>query len=466
MSARIALPPHDEGAERAVLSACILSQDAYDEVAGLLEPESFYVGAHRITWKALGEVVASGQRVDLVTLAQRLRATGDLDKVGGSPWLAELTEATPAVAHVAEHAKIVVSKARLRSVIEVCRKGMMDAYGDVGSVEDFCADLEAALGEVSRSGAREDTQKTARELAIEASARYYEAKRNGSSFAGLSTGIPELDRHITGLKRGCKYVVAARPGMGKTGFLLSVARHVAASGFGVVFISVEMPAEQQIHRIIAQEAMLSAQAIETGKLTPQEEASFNLAVRTVAALPLVIDEASKQTVSSIRSAVRRGMRKLRKEHPSIHLGLIVIDYLQLLEGSGKRNQSRENEVTEISRGTLQIAREHNVPLLEASQLNRKCEERPDKRPIMSDLRESGGIEQDAYGVLMLYRDDFYRKPDEAPDNLAEILVRKMRGGSTGRVKARFHGPSAGFFPLAGDEYDFDDADLYGGHPNY
>ncbi len=448
------MPPHDVDAERAVLSSCMLSAEALDEVAGLLAPESFYVAAHRDVWRSIGEVLNANQRVDVVTVAQRLRQVGALDRVGGTPWLAELTEATPAVAHVEEHARIVLGKARLRGVIDLCRKVSGAAYGDVRDVDAFIGDFEAELGEVSRTGVHADTQFTAKELAAQSSQLYFERKRAGTQFSGIPTGLRELDRRINGLKKGRKYVVAARPGIGKTGFLLTVARNVAGIGYGVVFVSVEMPADEQINRILAQEVMIDATRIEAGTLDTQEEASYQRAVRTVASLPLVIDEAPKQTVASIRSAIRRGLRRLRKEKPNVNLGLIVIDYLQLLEAAkGKRDRNRENEISELSRGTLQIARELKVPLLEASQLSRKCEERPDKRPLLSDLRESGGIEQDAYGVLMLYRDDYYRKPNEALDHTAEVLVRKMRGGKTGRVMSRFHGPSTGFFDLCAEDYD-------------
>lgn len=447
--------PHDPDAERAVLSACMLSVEALDEVANVLEPESFYDARHRDIWQAITDVHGANQRVDLVTVAQRLRQAQTLDRAGGTPYLAELSDATPVVAHVEEHAKIVRDKARLRGVIDLCRRAAGEAYG-AQDVDAFVGNLEAAIGDVSRSGKIEDTQFTAKELAAKSSADYYERKRTGTQFTGIPTGLHDLDRKLNGLRKGQKYIVAARPGIGKTGFLITVARNVAAMGYGVVFISVEMPADQQIQRVIAQEAMLDTALIESGRLTPQDEARFQSAVRTVASLPLVIDEAPKQTLASIRSAIRRGMRKLRKEAPNIHLGLVVIDYVQLLEApaGSKRDRSRENELGELSRGTRQIARELKVPLLEASQLNRKCEERPDKRPLLSDLRESGGLEQDAFGILMLYRGDYYRKPDDKPDNTAEVLLRKVRqGGTTGRVMSRFHGPSTGFFDLSADDYD-------------
>ncbi len=449
------VPPSAVDAEAAVISACVLSPAAFDEVQRLLRPEHFYDDAHARVWDAILHLAGESRRIDVVSIASRLREVGRLDQVGGSPYLLQLIDATPSVANVVEHATIVRDRWRARSVIGLLQTKAAEGYDVAGSGEHldrWLADIAGELETLSRAESI-DTQATIGEL-VRAEATEIKARAAaGSSFDGLPTGIAELDGLLNGLKRGVKYEVAARPGQGKTGFLLSVARNIAASGFGVVLISIEMPSRQLTQRAIAQQGQIDTKNIERGNLSDTDWRRYTTACSQVASLPIVFDEAGHQSVLSIRAAVRRAVRRLRKDFPGVQLGFIGIDYLQLVEGTGRRGESREQELEAISRGTAQIAKEMNCVVMELSQLNRDCEKRPDKRPQMADLRGSGAIEQDAYGIIMLYREDYYRAPDAQKDGLAEILVRKLRqGGETGRAFARFHGPSAGFFDVPAEQH--------------
>lgn len=455
MSAHV--PPHDLDAEAAVLSSAILDREAVEICQAIVSADSFYADAHRQIWNAVEHLTLARTQVDLVTVARRLQEIGRLEQIGGTPYLAQLVDSTPAVAHVADHARIVQGLATKRAIISALQRRLSEvqhigdgaiAISDLAKfVSDTSAELEALT--VSRNvSTLHHVQDLVRSMDESMSAR-----KSGSSELGISTGIQELDRYIGGLKRGCKYSVGARPGIGKTGFLCSLSISAALSNHGVVLISLEMPKEQLTDRLVAQRGLLNTMDLERGRVSASELGAYKQALSDVARMPIVVDESGSQTAQSIRSAVRRGVKMLREKDPRVKLGLIGIDYVQLVTPSGKkRDRSREQELAEISTATRQLAKEFDCAVVELSQLSRDIEKRPNKRPQLSDMKDSGALEADAYCVLGLYRDDYYRKPDESKDNLAEVIALKVRGGKTGSVGVSFHAPSAGFFEIP-DRYD-------------
>ena len=448
------MPPNDVDAEATVLGESLLRPDSLADALGIILPEHFYLDAHRRVWEAMSALYDTEQTVDVVTVAGWLRDQGRLDQIGGMQFLAALLE-LPAVSDVTDHALRIVDKWRLRTLIAACRTTGAEAHGSP-SADTLISDHQEALDRLVQKK-RVNTQHTIRESLRTVVQEREQRRANKDSTPGIPTGLTELDKAIGGLKRGNLYVIAARPGLGKTGFGLSVALSVAGKGFGVIFISLEMPHDQLTIRAIAQEGKLDTRKIETDRLTVEEAGIFASSVERLSHLPIVFDDDAVQTPTSIRSAARRGLKTLRREYPEINLGLIVVDYLQIMTPSAtKKNSSREQDVTELSGACMKLAREFNAPVIALSQLNRGVESRPDKRPQLSDLRESGAIEQDAYGVLMLYRDDYYRSATEPSDGRAEILIRKMRqGGATGTVHAMFHAESTSFINLASRDYDFD-----------
>jgi replicative DNA helicase len=444
------VPHSDLDAEAAVVSACILVPEVFDEVSRFLKPEHFYSDANRRIFEAVDHLNRSQKTVDLVSIAGHLKQVGRLDQVGGTPYLAQVIDATPSVAHVEDHAKLVFDAWRKRTLLAVLQEKVVALRGDMTNeeIEAFVSNLSSAIETVAEGGT-EETIFTARQLVAEEKAAIQSRVALKSAFTGIPCGLTELDQLLNGFKRKMKYTVAARPGNGKSGFLTTIGVNIATLGFGVVLISLEMPREQVIRRMICQKAGISVRDLENGKLDSEGWCRFNIGAGIIENLPIVVDEASSHNPSSIRSAVRRGLKKLRDEFPNIQLGLIGIDYIQICDGNEdeKKRSTREQEIAQISKASRRLAKEHNCPVVELSQLNREVEKRPDKRPILSDLKESGAIEADAYAVIMLYRDDYYRKPEETKDGLAEILVRKNRDGECGRALVSFHGPSASFFDL-------------------
>ncbi len=458
------VPPQDLDAEAAVLSTCMLVPEAFDEVATVLAGEHFYADANRRVFEAIEHITQVPAKVDIVTVARRLRDLDRLEQVGGTTYLAQLVNATPATTHVLEHAKIVRDCWRKRTAIQVLQGKLSELKATDEGVtldqldawmSDVCADIEA----ISTGRGGRETIFHASDLVKELVDAVHDRAKKKSKTPGIPTGIKALDERIGGLKRGAKYEIAARPGIGKTGLLCSFALNVAAQGHGVVLISIEQPKEQITERLVAQKGSLDTRKLERGELAEGEWARFAKAAQTVSRMPLVVDECGTQTAQSIRSAVRRGIKALRDRAPDVKLGLIGIDYVQLVHPSGKKKQqSREQELSEVSSATREMAKEFNCAVVELSQLSRDVEKRPDKRPLLSDMKDSGSLEADAYGVFMLYREDKYRKDSDAKDGSAEILVRKHRGGGEGTVRAMFHAPSAAFLdePEMSFHDDFDD----------
>lgn len=454
-----ALPlPCDLNAEAAVLSAVLIEPSVLPEVGAILQPVSFYADANRRIFEAMIDIESRGEPVDVVAVASFLRGVGRLDQIGGTPYLAQIADATPAVANVASHALIVREKWRLREVISKCQKFATQGY-TTNNVQLFIEDAERELSALARLADASETERI-REIIRRAIQTITESEQRGGSITGLATGFSRLDRQCSGLHAGELYIVAARPGMGKTSFVLGIARNVARSemialaeggdaGAGVLFCSLEMPKEQLGARLLSSEARVELADIRSGKIGFGCWPKLTDAAADLAKLPLWIDDEAAMSLAQVRAKIGR----VRAENGGRRLSLVVIDYLQLMRGSGDAG-NREQEISGLSRGLKALAKQEGIPIIALSQLNRAVEARStkDKRPQLSDLRESGAIEQDADAVLFIYRDEYYFKESEAK-GIAEIILAKQRNGPTGTVLTKFSGEYTRFDNLEAETFD-------------
>lgn len=466
------VPPSDLDAEAAVLSSILLSSAAFDSVQEVLEPKHFYADANRRVYEAVVELATQNRPVDTVSVAGQLRDKGRLDQVGGTPYLAHLVDATPAVAHVEEHARTIREKWRLRSLIATCQRFAAEGYGDCGDIQEFVDEAEQSIFELARIKSESDIV-SVRDAIQQAFVVLSEARQKGGGVTGFSTGFSELDRRTSGMHKGDLYIVAGRPGMGKTSFVLNIAANVAAprmvhsgqpgegpvevSGDGVAFFSLEMPREQLAARLLASEGKVNMASLRSGQVGAEDWNKLTEAAARLGRTPIWLDDTPALSLLDLRAKLRRLTAELRR-HPDgpKQLGMVAIDYLQLMSGR-KGVTSREQEISEISRGLKQLAKEMEVPVVALSQLNRSVETRntKDKRPQLSDLRESGAIEQDADAIMFIYRDEYYF--EDSPDKgQAEVIVAKQRNGPTGTVKVKFTQQFTRFDNLASDDYNFDD----------
>lgn len=473
------VPPHDLGAEAAVLSAALLSNEAFDQVNELLLSEHFYSQQNRLIYEAIAELQRQHSVVDVVRVAGWLRDRGRLEQVGGTPYLAQLTDATPAVAHAPEHARVIREKYRLRQLIATCQKFAAEGYVEAGEVQDFIDGAEQAIFDIARVSESSPVQLLS-EAVKGAFKVLTEASQRAGKITGVPTGFEELDTKIAGMHKGDLYIVAGRPGMGKTSFVLNVAANsarprriqiedlntplgestVEEPGMGVAFFSLEMPREQLAARMLASEARVNVASIRSGHLADDDWNRLTEAASHLGRLPVWIDDTPAISVMDLRAKVRRLQADVARSDgtgpKASRLGVVVIDYLQLMQGRRGVN-SREQEISEISRGLKQLAKEMEVSVIALSQLNRSVESRNDKRPQLSDLRESGAIEQDADAIFFIYRDEYYH--ENSPDvGQAEVIVAKQRNGPTGTVKVRFESAYTRFDNLAPDEWDIDEYD--------
>jgi replicative DNA helicase len=469
------VPPHDLDAEAAVLSAVMLTQEAFDRVAEFLRPEHFYSGANQRVFETVLDLQNENRPVDVVTVAGRLRDKGLLQQMGGTPYLAQLTDAVPTVAHVEAHGRVVKEKWRLRRVIATCQDFAALGYGDTGEVQGFIDKAEQAIFDLARQP--EASSLTTLKTAIHgAFGMLSEAAKRGGGITGMATGFHDLDKMTAGLHPGDLYIVAARPGMGKTSFVLNLAAQLAEPrriqreageteevlGTGVVFFSLEMPREQLASRLLASDARIDVSKLRSGRIENDDWIKLTESASRLGYLPLWLDDTPAISLLDVRARVRRLQAEIERrgsEGPkATKLGLVAIDYLQLMSGR-PGVQSREQEISELSRGLKQLAKEMGVAVIALSQLNRSVETRntSNKRPQLSDLRESGAIEQDADMIMFIYRDDYYNKDSGTPDT-AELIIAKQRNGPTGTVGLHFNKACTRFENRARDTYEFDDYD--------
>ncbi len=470
------VPPHDLDAEAAVLSAILLSRDALDRVLEVLKPEHFYSDANGRIYEGAVQLAASGIPIDIVSVASWLRDREKLAQIGGSSYLAQLADATPAVAHVGAHAQVVFEKWRLRQLIATCQRIAAEGYGDVGTVQEFVDRAEQDVYHLARTSQKNSAQPLNQVLRA-AFEQINAAAERGDRITGISTGYERMDAKTAGLHPGDLTIVAARPGMGKTSFVLNVAVNVASPrtvtvpgpgeeghgierhepGFGVAVFSLEMPREQLAVRMVCAEGRVDVGKVRQGHLNADDWRRLTEAASYLSSLPVWIDDTPAISLLEVRAKVRRIQAEYNREATATSaertVGLVVIDYLQLMKGRDGVN-SREQEISEISRGLKQLAKELRVPVIALSQLNRAVETRTtkDKRPQLSDLRESGAIEQDADMIVFIYRDEYYNPETTNAKGIAELIIAKQRNGPTGKVLTRFTSSCTRFDNLAQGDY--------------
>ena len=423
------VPPQNIEAEQAVLGAMLIKKEAIVEVQEILRPDDFYREAHRIVYEAMAELQNNDEAVDLVTLTEQLRKAEKLDKIGGISFVTQLANAVPTAANVTYYAKIVKEKAELRNLINAATEIAGAAYEDVENVETIMDEAEKKILAVasSQNGGAFEPMKSIVLRTFERINVLYESK---GGLTGISSGFKDLDTLTAGLQKSDLILVAARPSMGKTAFTLNIASYVGLHGQRVAFFSLEMSKEQLMQRMLCSEGGIDASRLRTGQL---DETEWNRLVETADKLsraPVFIDDTAGITVMELRSKARR----LKAEHG---LDLIIIDYLQLMQGRPSKNgDNRQQEISEISRSLKALARELDVPVIALSQLSRSVESRQVKKPMLSDLRESGSLEQDADIVMFLYREDYYDK-DTENKNITEIIIAKHRNGPVDSIQLFF-----------------------------
>jgi replicative DNA helicase len=425
------VPPNDLGAERAVLGGILLENDALNTVLELpLSAEDFYSDSHARIYESMQQLFAAGQPVDTVTLRERLATGNKLHAIGGDEYLLGLTNTIPTVSNIEAHAKIVREKAIIRRLILACHETAARGYGDYGSMEEFLDEAERAVFAVAKHRLRSPYEHIT-DVVVRTFEQITRAAELKQHITGLPTGFDRLDKMTAGMHPGDLIIIAGRPGMGKTAFALNVALNACrARKAPAVFFSLEMPKEQLANRLLCSEARVDAGKLRTGYLGRDDWPKLTQAAGTLSDLPIWLDDTPGLTLMEVRAKTRR----LKAEHG---LALIVIDYLQLMR-AGVKTDSREQEISEISRSLKGMAKELELPVVALSQLNRGVESRgnKDKRPQLSDLRESGAIEQDADTIIFIYRDEVYN-PETTDRNMAEIIVGKQRAGPTGMVKCLF-----------------------------
>ncbi len=447
------IPPQDLAAEAAVLSAILLEQDALDRVVDILAPETFYSEPNRRVFESACELARKGTPIDIVSVAGNLRDRDRLVQVGGARYLAELADAVPAVAHLPNYAKRVREKWRMRMAIETAQRYAATGYGFGGDAQEFLDQMEVDVYNLARSPEHSTVAHIA-DAVRTAFNRISEASKRGDAFTGISTGFERLDMKLAGLHGGELTITAARPGMGKTSFMLDIALAIARQGLCVFIWSGEMPKEQLAIRLIfAMAAVDSKKARLANRLTDGDWAKLTIAAGELTHLPIWIDDRPGISVLEFRAKARRLASEAARA--GRRMGLVALDYLQLMHRDPRKQ--REEAVSDNSASLKRLSTEMNLPVMALSQLNRAVESRgKDKRPQLSDLRESGAVEQDADNVLFIHREDYYRKPGEKKDALAEIIVAKQRNGPTGRVFVRWFGACSSFGNLQpGDGPDED-----------
>jgi replicative DNA helicase len=440
------LPPQNIEAEQAVIGAIFLEPTALTLASEILIPEDFYRAAHQKIFNAMLKLNDTGKAVDLITVTEELAATRILEDIGGVSYLSEVAGSVPTAANIEYYANIVGEKALLRKLIRTATGIAQDGYTREDEVESLLSEAEKSIMEVAQrrnAGAFHNIK----DVLVRTYDNIETLHQRTGDVTGIPTGFAELDRMTAGFQRNDLIIVGARPSVGKTAFALNIAQNVAVkSGENVAIFSLEMGAEQLVMRMLCAEGNIDAQRLRTGSLTDEDWGKLTMAMGSLSNAGIFIDDTPGVRISDLQAKCRR----LKQEHG---LGMILIDYLQLILGSGRGGENRQQEVSEISRSLKQLARELQVPVIALSQLSRGVEQRQDKRPMMSDIRESGSIEQDADIVAFLYRDDYYDKESENK-NIIEIIIAKQRNGPTGTVSLAFVKEYNKFVNL---ERRFDDA---------
>lgn len=432
--AKLRVPPHSIEAESSVLGGLLLDNGAWDRVGDLLIDTDFYRHEHKLIYAAIGALINASKPADVITVSEQLQNQGKTAEMGGLAYLNSLAQYVPSASNIRRYAEIVRERSILRKLVSASDEIATNAFNPQGKAIDRILDeAEQKIFNIGEEGSRmKQGFQSMDTLVVELLDRVQEMADNPNDITGVPTGFYDLDRMTSGLQPGDMVVLAARPSMGKTAFAINIAEHVALNeGLPVAVFSMEMGASQLAVRVVGSIGRIDQGHLRTGKLSDEEWPRLTEAIEKLRTVSLHIDETPGLTPSELRANARRLARQCGK------LGLIVVDYLQLMSGSGgSGGDNRATELGEISRGLKMLAKELQCPVIALSQLNRSVEQRTDKRPMMSDLRESGAIEQDADIIMFIYRDDYYNKDSKDP-GVAEIIIGKQRNGPTGTVRLTF-----------------------------
>lgn len=440
------LPPHSIDAEQSILGGLLLNNDVWMNVAGIINEEDFYRHDHRLIYMAIKDLIENNDPCDVVTLSEFLVAKNQLEEAGGFSYLGNLANNTPGAANVKAYAEIVRERSILRQLIKIGTEISDNGFNPDGrKSSELLEDAEQKVFKIADKGAASKGGfQGMKELLKKNVDRIDKLYHDGSAFTGIPTTYTDLDKMMSGLQPADLIIVAARPSMGKTSFAMNIAENVAiGANKGVAVFSMEMPADSLTLRMLSSLGRINQTKVRSGQLDDADWANLTSAMSILNNAPIHIDDTPALSPTDMKSRVRR----LKREHD---IGLIIVDYLQLMQIPG-RGDNRVNEISEISRGLKALAKEMNVPVIALSQLNRGLEQRPNKRPIMSDLRESGAIEQDADVIIFIYRDEVYNEESEHKGT-AEIIIGKQRNGPLGTTKLTFSGQYTRFDNHASAEY--------------
>ena len=418
--------PNSAEAEQSVIGSMLMDRDAIVEVADILTKEDFYYSQYGLLFEAMISLYNEGKKVDLLMVSEKLKEMGAPESVSNMEYIGDILAMVPTSAHAKQYAQIVQDKATLRKLIKFSEKTAAACYAGQTNVIDLLDESEKGLYDIVQKRGGGDEIEAFPDVMLRVLDTIEASAKRGSKVTGVPTGFIDLDEKLSGLHGSELILIAARPAMGKTAFALNIAQNAAMkSGVPCAIFSLEMSTEQLATRMLAMDSMVDSQSIRTGQLVDSDWDKIMDSTTRVGSLPMFVVDIPGITIAELRSRCR----KLKQKED---IGLIIIDYLQLMNGSG-RSESRQQEISEISRSLKKLARELNVPVIALSQLNRAVDSREDHKPVMSDLRESGAIEQDADVIMFIYRDDYYNKESTKP-GIADIIVAKQRNGSTGPVE--------------------------------
>ncbi len=443
----IKLPPHSIDAEQSILGGLLINNESWDHIASIVNEDDFYRRDHRIIFKAIREQIEEGKPCDVVTISERLETHNEIDDAGGLAYLGSLVNNTPSASNIRAYSDIVRERSVLRRLIQIGNEIADSAFNPDGrKSDDILEAAEKTVFEIADKGASAGQDfKGMTELLKKTVDRIDELYQNGGTFTGIPSGFTDFDKMTSGLQPADLIIVAGRPSMGKTTFAMNLAENAAiGAGVGVAVFSMEMPAESLTLRMLSSLGRINQTKVRSGQLDEDDWPRLTSAVSILNEAKLFIDDTPALSPTEMRARVRR----LKRKHD---IGLIVVDYLQLMQVKGG-SENRVNEISEISRGLKALAKEMNVPVIALSQLNRGLEQRPNKRPVMSDLRESGAIEQDADLIVFIYRDEVYN--EDSPDKgTGEIIIGKHRNGPLGTARLTFIGQYTKFENHASIDYE-------------
>ncbi len=443
---RLKIPPNSVEAEQALIGGLMLNAQAWDKVADVVLPDDFYRKDHRLIYSAIGKLIESGSPCDVVTLSEHLDGRGELEQIGGLEYLATLANETAGAANARAYAKIIRERSTLRALINAGNEISGNAFATDGrTASEVLDEAERMVFEIAEKGSRgRKGFRSLKQILPEAVDRIDLLHQSDGSITGVSSGYHEFDKMTAGLQAGDLVIIAGRPSMGKTTLALNIAENAAiGSKVPTAVFSMEMPAQQLAFRMISSLGRVDQTHLRTGNFPDEDWSRINTAVQLMSDAPIYIDDTPSLSPTEIRARARR----LHREHG---LGLIVIDYLQLMQVEGSK-ENRATEISEISRGLKALAKELEVPVIALSQLNRSVEQRTDKRPVMSDLRESGAIEQDADLIIFIYREEVYNQ-DTPRKGIADIVIAKQRNGPIGDFPLTFVGRYTKFENWVPDAY--------------